>query len=441
MNLSPKLIRKIEYQLRVLAKDAAYSADTLEEARRLGDEYLKRLIRLNDGGSVLLSDVGMSALQTVCEILNSAELVPKTKRTDAVVAFRKLHKEWLSRKETLLDGEDLVSKLSGILEESRDNFWHVVPMHGVELHDVSSLDLECLTLMPASKEALELHGAVLDGSFSAEAMLGSGPCLFGSAYGSEGFARQEFKFRTEYVTGVVAAVGAVCYRDGAMPFRITSEVTVTGARAAARGASWRDNRRSIVWRRNVLEHQSLVIDRSLASFIESTGYVRCALGLVTKSDSSDLEQALIRGIFWFSDAQRDGTPVMQLVKYWSCAEAVFSVKGEAITKSVCEGVAAILVSGVRAEPSSNYSSVLARLNDLYELRSRAVHDARHDHVAYEDVATLSRWMGWVLLGVAGLIHEKGYTSVRQVQEQSTRLAGFFRQKKFEGPASPSESEV
>jgi hypothetical protein len=250
-------------------------------------------------------------------------------------------------------------------------------------------------------------------------------------YGSEEFARREFKFRTDVVIGVLAAVAAACFEQGANPFRITSETVASGVRSARRGMYWRDDGSEVTWTRSVMEHQNFQIDFQMAEFLQKAGYVTHALALAARSDLSDLEQALIRGFFWFADAQRDTLRVMQLVKYWSCAEVVFSGDGKGITKAVSEGVASVLVGGIQKEPPERYRELVSTLTKLYELRCKAVHDARHDHVTYQDVATLSGWTGWMLLGVAGLIHEQNYTSADEVRQQAIRLANAF--KSMKGP--------
>ena len=131
---------------------------------------------------------------------------------------------------------------------------------------------------------------------------------------------------------------------------------------------------------------------------------------------------MVRSFFWFSDAQRDTVPVMQLVKFWSCAEGFFSENGVEITKSVSEGVAGILVFGVNFKSPDEYKDTVSKLAKMYALRSKAVHGAHHSHVTHSDIVRLSQYTGWMLLGIAGLIAENGYTKSEQVRSQTERLA-------------------
>ena len=132
----------------------------------------------------------------------------------------------------------------------------------------------------------------------------------------------------------------------------------------------------------------------------------------------------MRGLFWYSDAQRDTVTVIQLIKYWSCAEAIFSGNGQAITKSVSESVAGVLVfGGFNFKPVEEYDDIVRELIAIYAKRSKAVHDARHDHVTQRDIATLSQWTAYMLLDVLALVVESGYTAADQIKVPTQRLAG------------------
>lgn len=426
MGIEAKQLRTITYHLRVIFSGSGFEPDSIDAARRLGQQYLWHEFRLKNARTILLTAKGMASFEAICNILRNAQLVPQTEPADAVNQFRAVLRDRLDDEQMPENGAELVELLKGRLEASRHKFWRVVPVHGLELQGVKSVPLGCLTLERPTTESLEGLGAKVSDREAVEEMVGGGLCLVGAVYGSEAFSRREFAFRTDVVIGVLAVVAAACFEQGANPFRITSETVASGVRAARRGMYWSDDASGVTWTRSVMEHQNFQIDSELAEFLQCAGYVKHALGLAAKPDLSALEQALIRGLFWFSDAQRDTFRVMQLVKYWSCAEVIFSVDGEGITKAVTEGVASVLVGGIQVEPPERYKELVSILTRLYELRCEAVHDARFDHVSYQDVATLSRWIGWMLLGVAGLIRELNYTSADQVRQQSLRLSGVFK---------------
>ena len=311
----------------------------------------------------------------------------------------------------------------------RGKYWYAAPVNGIEFSGIDRIRLGDMLLVKADEAELKAQGAKPHEDYGVEDMLGRTPCLIASVYGTESFAKRRFAFRANVVIGVLSAVAAASYERGAAPFRVSLEISAAGARAAARYAYWTEEKPAVTWVRDLSGHQPLILNADMAEFLETAPYVRHAFGLAGRKPLSELEEALVRSFFWFSDAQRDTVPVMQLVKYWSCAEGFFSKKDLAITKRVSEGVACLLIFGVGEKTPEEFKPIANKLSELYDLRSKAVHGALHDHVGPDDIALLSQWMAWMLLGIAGLIVELGYTRLEEVREQTARLAELMRVKR------------
>ena len=147
-----------------------------------------------------------------------------------------------------------------------------------------------------------------------------------------------------------------------------------------------------------------------------------AFQIFSASRPTDLQEAITRAVFWFSDAHRDSIPVMRFVKYWSCVECFFSLKNDDITQSVSVGLASALTHGpfgfVREE---QYSETKQRIAKMYGLRSRAVHRAMHDHVTDDDVASLSQWSAWLIVNMIAL-DEEGQTDRELILSHFLTLA-------------------
>lgn len=153
-----------------------------------------------------------------------------------------------------------------------------------------------------------------------------------------------------------------------------------------------------------------------------------ALAILQASDRTELEEAISRAVYWYSDAHRDPVLVMKLVKYWSCVEAFFSFENQKITHAVSAGLASILVfGGFRFVPPSEYSTLKKQITNLYSLRSRAVHRGSHQHTTEEDVAQFSQWVSWMIISMVVLV-EQGYTTLKEVKAQIDRLDGLEKRK-------------
>jgi hypothetical protein len=148
-----------------------------------------------------------------------------------------------------------------------------------------------------------------------------------------------------------------------------------------------------------------------------------AFAILRAPDRTELEEAIARTVYWYSDAHRDPVLVMKLIKYWSCVEAFFSFEKEEITHAVSAGLASILVfGGFRFVPLSEYGALKRQIVDLYSLRSRAVHRGSHQHTKERDVAQFSQWVAWMIISMVALV-EQGYTNLKAVKAQTDRLDG------------------
>lgn len=433
-SIDGKQHRTLALLLKALFGPRSFEPESIEAARRLGMDYLKHEVRLNDGRHLLLTDHGLAAVGEIDALLRQTDFGDGAEPWDISNAFRAVLSQRLSEDTPIEDPAELMPAVEAELKRMRRTYWFIAPVNGIEFAGIDQVRLGEMQLIKPSRHALEALGAKPSEDFGVEEMIGRAPCLVGKVFGTESFAKRAFEFRANIAIGVLAAVAAASYERGSTPFRITLEISAAGARAAARYAFWAEERPSVNWVRDISGHQPLVIDARMAEYLESVPYVRHALSLADGRPLSELEQALVRGLFWFSDAQRDTVPVMQLIKYWSCAEGFFSEK-DAITKTVSEGVVSVLVFGVSLKTPKEFKPTVNRLTGLYDLRSSAVHGALHDHVSAEDIVTLSKFTGWMLLGIASLIAEAGYTELEQLRRETKRLANLMRKPGSGRPGS------
>ncbi|KPZ26563.1 HEPN domain-containing protein [Pseudomonas coronafaciens] len=133
---------------------------------------------------------------------------------------------------------------------------------------------------------------------------------------------------------------------------------------------------------------------------------------------SEVEQAVRRGIYWFFDAQLDTSLEMQMVKFWSCIECIFSFLGVHTTKSIRDGMTGMLIlGGYKLVDMKDKMQLRKDIKRLYDLRCGAVHDAKHNHVTERDVAMVSKWAAWVMIEVAGLA-EAGVQTRAEIKIQT-----------------------
>lgn len=155
-------------------------------------------------------------------------------------------------------------------------------------------------------------------------------------------------------------------------------------------------------------------------FITSNIFNR-AFKIFESSSRTELEEAIARGIYWYSDAHRDTISVMKLIKYWSCIETFFSFENKDITNSVSAGLASVLVyGGFEFAEVDEYINLKKKISKLYNMRSRAVHGGSYNHVSEINIAEISQWTAWMLINMISLT-ERGYTQTSQIKIKTDQL--------------------
>lgn len=76
------------------------------------------------------------------------------------------------------------------------------------------------------------------------------------------------------------------------------------------------------------------------------GWFKQLDGAITNQNPSDLQGSIKRAAFWFFEAQAETTHEIQLVKYWSCIECIFSFENNGkTTEKIITGLPAVLLNG------------------------------------------------------------------------------------------------
>jgi hypothetical protein len=126
----------------------------------------------------------------------------------------------------------------------------------------------------------------------------------------------------------------------------------------------------------------------------------CFLGTLTalleRKERSEVEDALVRSLYWFADAHADQNTTMCFIKLWSCVECFFAIADKDVTEANARGLATILTfAGYGLGKVEDYHRLKKRIKSLYNLRCRAIHRAKFDEVQLQDLEDLSQWIAWL----------------------------------------------
>jgi hypothetical protein len=360
---------------------------------------LLREISLPDNHMFLLTDAGLANLRRIVNLLDENDTFEGlAEYADIWSACRQVIVESLSKRLMPEDGHEMLQFIHEHLLPAIAEQTFVVEIVGVEFQGIDDCSLGAFTIVRPSKEAIVAFDIDLDSENLDTFVEDSkhGYWLVGSVAGTPRAAIAKFKAFADLATGMLAVVAASLYERGAQAFRFGIVMTPEEGFARARYLSWSNARRSISLTYKSAGSQRLALDARMRSILKESVVCKTAFSIFQSQECTELEEAIRKAIYWFSDAHRDQVMVMRLLKYWSCIETLFSAPNE-VVQSASWGLADILVFGpVGFLDVKEHPMVLRRIVALYKKRSRATHRASHRHVTDADAAELSQWTAWMI---------------------------------------------
>jgi len=395
------------------------------------------MVNVTGDDSMGLSEKGYASLRSVAEIVFDADLWPSAVTFgDVYRATLQVYKEAIARRVAPENAEDVVALLRPIIEPEIKAYSYIYPVYGIDGAKAPlAMTLGSATLHHQLDSALRgvKEHSPRDRKMLAEAMRRYS-WIHVRASGTRDQSERQALRIASHITGVLAVLAGCTYEGGASAFRIGVTSSAETALGLCRWGFWSDEDRSLgvsmqLGRAQLMELTPGLFDRATG---EHTWQALCAL--IEKSDRTETEQAICRAIYWYSDAHREGDPTMQLIKYWSCIEAFFTLQNEQVTEAVSSGIAAVLVYGPYPHPMTPpFGELRKEAKRLYALRSKALHHGYHDACEESDSARLSQFVAWMLLNIWGL-NERGYGRLKDLSDQCGRLAKLEPGTEDGGPA-------
>jgi hypothetical protein len=436
---TPKQLRVVRASLMVLL-DHAKAFEGSARPKDLGLDIIARLVRAPAGGSFLLSDAGIAALGRIASTIDEVGVFNDSATfRDIEQCSRRIFEELLAEPQTDIDSSTFVERVCEKVRAGIATYSFLVPVAGVQLVGIEVLPLGVMSLAASPNTVVESAGVRDEKDTLPLTRKAVGQCswLHGRARGTRNYTERKFREQAELSVGVLAVLAASNYSRGAGAFRIGLVMSRAAASGSAVWLSWNDVDLSLVSHHQFADSEELEVSQEFIERFPSPDVVEHMFAILHGSDRTEVGEAIARGFYWFSDAQRDPVPVMRLVKYWSCVETFFSfsasptashLKGgevpeqsDRITQSVSAGLAVALVfGGYGFFPPEEYRATRRRVTQLYRLRSTAVHSAKHSHVRISDVDLLSKWAAWLLVSMVALA-SRGYETLAQVKTQTDRL--------------------
>lgn len=413
MNLKQK--RTIERDVSTIFSDRALPA------RPTMEEWTENPTVRTDQGDRPLSTVGMAALRRLTSLISDIpEVRDVCSPKEITEEIFERYSGWVLRSGKP-SGQEFTDEVLLALRAKVKVHEVVIAIEGIDLVDQEIIDLGSMRICKADRRLLE--GVELGEILNPDWVYGlfqDKLWLIGRSEGSPEVALRRFEHRAALTVGLLAVCGALLYKGAIW----RSHVRLASSPSSR--ATWS----ILCWEQGGAEphlFNSGEGTQNLPLNAESIGYLRrvCFLdqimALLDEVQRTEVQDAIVRAVYWFGDAHGDRNPVMRFIKLWTCVECFFAIDDTEITQANARGIATLLTFvGYGIIEPKDYLRFKRRLKSLYELRSRAIHRAEFDLVENADLEEFSYWVAWMIVSMIALA-ERGYGTLAAVKSQAHRL--------------------
>lgn len=425
-----KLVQDLAKQLKVFKGKGVVSArPSPEQLEKHGvAAYLRFEIKDADGRHGYLSDSATTAIWSagcvVWQILTSGEYSLRVTEEEVCKECRTFICQQLFQGSDI-KCEALIERACQVLRAKTDNYLYVTKLHGVHIENLTRWDVGKFFISSPDKSLLDVcgeHAGNADNIEMVWRIMQHGVWIGGIVAGTPDYAQQEFFARCRKILSALAVSFCVSNDKGAASLNIGVQ------RVESR--SWfgyGEVERVLRVTRTAGGVTSVACDQDhLNDLRDNTEWFVPLANMLLNEEPTEIVSAIQRAAHWFYDAQSDLDRDMRFLKFWSCIECFFSLSKEEVTCQILDGLSAMLIyGGCRLAAPEDWGGLRKDINRLYDLRSKAVHDARHGHINHEDIVKVSSWAGNVILSIVGLV-QQGYTTREQVKEQTVRLTDIHK---------------
>jgi hypothetical protein len=350
--MTPKHKRIIERDVECLFSLEAFMVNpTGDDFKRNG--FMRPYITVNRR-TIFLSDKAIAALDRLTDV------IARIPSVSGVVSRNEIHgqvvKNFSNWLESLLQptGQEFIDRVIEDLLRLVKEYHFLARIEGISFADKDVFELGSSRILRSNPAVLNdmKFGGNIDFASVYENFKDS-LWLICTSRGSPDVATEQFELRATLTIGVLAVAGALLYK-GAI-WRTWARVVISPLQHRARMTVLRwdvggDNP-SVAY--NWGGEQDLAFKPEMIAHLNQHCFLTQLASLQERPDRSQVEDAIIRSLYWFADAYRDRNPTMQFIKLWSCVECFFAIDKEQITELNARGMAVMLTFVLSVNPAED----------------------------------------------------------------------------------------
>ena len=413
--MNPKQKRTIERDVSTLFSDRALPA------RPTMEEWTENPTVRTDQGDRPLSTVGLAALRRLTSLISDTpEVRDVCSPKEIAEEIFKRYSGWVLRSRKP-NGQEFTEDVLSALRAKVKVHEFLIAIEGIDIVDQETIDLGSMRICKADRKLLE--GVELGGILNPDWVYGlfqDKLWLTGRSEGSPAVALRRFEHRATLTVGLLAVCGALLYKGAIWRSHVR----------LASSPSSRATRSILCWEQGGAEPhlinsgegtQNLPLNAESIIYLRRVCFLDRIMAVLDEIQRTEVQDAIVRAVYWFGDAHGDRNPVMRFIKLWTCVECFFAIDDTEITEANARGFATLLTFvGYGIIEAKDYLTFKRRLKSLYELRSRALHRAEFDLVENTDLEEFSYWVAWMIVSMIALA-ERGYGTLAAVKNQALRL--------------------
>jgi hypothetical protein len=420
VELKPKQRRTVELDLSTLFSIRGFYPNlTIEKLMQLPPFH--PWVKREDGSGLPLSDKGLDALRRIEITLGTlAELRDCSSHEVAQTIYNE-YTQWINRS-LQPNAEEFSEGLINRLRQSVKEYHFLVSIEGVDIDDQEEVRIGSFVLLKATEAFLDTikFGGGLKTEYVSKNFANS-LWLKATCTGSPEIATARFEQKALLTAGLIGVCGSILYQGAIYRTRIDVRASPGGDKTTNSLLRWESNGENPSMAMTWNNRQPIKLDAEAVAYLNQQCLLNKIAQIIDATQRTELQDAIVRALYWFADAHRDRNPTMQFVKLWSCAESFFSIENQGISEIVTRGIATALVfSNYRLISQAEYGSTKRRLKKLYDMRSKSLHRGEYEQVSESDLSEFSRWVAWVIISMTDL-NDLKYTSLAKVRDQAERL--------------------
>ncbi|OPY05707.1 MAG: hypothetical protein A4E61_00200 [Syntrophorhabdus sp. PtaB.Bin184] len=418
--LTAKQKRSIKVDINlVLSPKGLFVPKTIGELKNV---FFRPKIRFK-GRDIYLSEKGRTALRRICGfVLQTAKYSEMLSYADILQGTIAELERWFNLNLVPSDIE-FINPLDTLLSKKVINYTFVCRVDGFSLSGINAISIGKRRIRRYSDR---LFSGVrdTDSKFmdAIEREYSDSLVIVGTEKGSMPVAERKFLYNAELSLSVLRLYSCALYKGAIRKVGIrlvNGSMSATHMPATIYG--WQTSGKRLVSSRSFKRDQDLKLEPDVVKQIRSECFFDELSKLIDKNGRNELEEAVVKSVFWMGEAQKDRLAASVWTKLWSCMECFFTLGTDRITEQNARGIASILLyGGYKHDKHNDYGKTKKKIKQFYGLRSKIVHGAEYTHIDDVLLDEFSFMVAWVIITMVALL-KRGYTKLAQVRKEAERL--------------------